>query len=78
MKIISAPNLNWSKRVTCTGCQAVLELEITDLKRVSGSDQREGSWDYVTWRCEICSTEHSSEAILSEMNSALKRLIRTK
>lgn len=58
MKVIKAMEIpigSWKKEVTCPHCQAILEVEESDLKRERGSDQRDGtSWDYCNCTCLEC------------------------
>lgn len=78
MKLIkAAPHTNpWTKEFVCFGCQAVLLIEERDLKRITGSDQRDGqSWDYCTTNCSECRSSIKIES--SELPLPVKNRIRS-
>jgi hypothetical protein len=64
MKVISTPSSDWSKRITCSRCESILQAEISDLRKrfVKGCwDPRPGEgssdhWD-VFVNCAVCSNE---------------------
>jgi hypothetical protein len=58
VKILKPPPKFTPISVTCRSCKAELEVEsIDEMKRVQGSDQRDGdSWDYLIVVCPCCDT----------------------
>lgn len=65
MKVLSASDLKWSGKVSCSCCNAQLEVDLSDLKRVSGWDQRDqSSWDYAVFYCPICNSKTASADLL--------------
>lgn len=68
MKVLSAPPMTWTSKVSCNNCSAQLEVELSDLKRVTDYDQRSNeSWDYVTFQCPVCERVSSSEPLLQSI-----------
>ena len=53
MKVISTPDPNWHRRVTCNNCESILEVEIQDLTYVA--DQRDG--DCARFACPTCARQ---------------------
>lgn len=66
MKILEAVDVNWSYVTKCSVCRSKLEVELTDLKRTTGYDPRDGSgWDYCQYTCPVCkSSNHFDSKII--------------
>ena len=58
MKIVSRPDEKWEHRFTCNQCQAVLEADVNDLRKLYNPgdqrDQIEGGWRFFVV-CVVCS-----------------------
>lgn len=50
MKVLKSADKTWTKKVTCGGCKAVLEIEASDLRKVI--DNRDGN--YAMCECPEC------------------------
>lgn len=58
MKIIKAPDTNWTRKHTCANCTAELEVEKGDVKyRYHSGDSRDPSYETWTATCPICKTD---------------------
>ena len=57
MKIIKAPDTNWSRKHTCSNCTAELELDKGDVKyQYHSGDFRDPSYETWTATCPVCHT----------------------
>ena len=56
MKVLQAPNTEWSKKVKCDYCTADLEVEFNDLAYVpaAGGNQRDYDPAYYRFTCAVC------------------------
>ena len=58
MKVIKAPDLNWTRKHTCSTCTAELEVEKSDVKyQYHSGDQRDPSYETWTATCPICKVD---------------------
>lgn len=58
MKIIKAPDTNWTRKHTCVNCTAELEVEKSDVKYTYHTgDYRDPSYETWTATCPICKTD---------------------
>lgn len=65
MKIISKPDTNWNTRHTCLHCEAVLEVDKSDIKSTYyDGDIRDPGYFKYTADCPIC---HVSFEILRSL-----------
>lgn len=75
MKILKAPDTQWSFKCTCSNCTAELLIEKQDVKYRADSDQRTGeSWE--TWSAICASCRHGinipSDSIPKAVKSEIK------
>jgi hypothetical protein len=78
VKVIEAPSDCWDKQVSCSECRAKLEIELSDLKRIYGFDQRDdSSWDYVTFVCPCCGRGNSPKGLIERIPLHLRNKIKT-
>lgn len=55
MKIIKAPDTNWSRKHTCNTCGAELEVEKSDVRyQYYSGDFRDPSYETWTATCPVC------------------------
>lgn len=55
MKVIKAPNTDWTRKHTCSNCTAELEVEKADVKyQYYSGDFRDPSYETWTANCPFC------------------------
>ncbi len=71
MKILVHPSDVWVRQYTCKECQALLEVERSDLKVGNNADARDGEtwvpWMYFT--CPVCGTTEEVHDLPTWMES---------
>jgi hypothetical protein len=73
VRVLSSPPTEWKGEASCSTCGARLELELPDLKRVTGFDQRDNySWDYAVFACPVCKRSTQSEPLLKSIPAHLR------
>jgi transcription elongation factor Elf1 len=72
VKVLRKPDTNWTKTVTCRGCEATLEIEIGDFKKYI-DDQRDGA--AAAFVCPCCHAEQwvATSLIPSHLHRFLPR-----
>ncbi len=76
MKVIERASEEWDKVVPCPECRSTLEVELADLTRVCGSDQRSAeSWDYATFKCPVCTRTVAPKGLLERIPLHLRNLL---
>lgn len=81
MKIIKAPETNWSIQFTCTNCTAQLEVETADIIITHfDGDYREPAYNRFSFKCPICNVVHfvSNDSIPKGVQVAILRRLETK
>jgi hypothetical protein len=77
MKVIEAPNTNWTKNITCGACTAVLQIETTDLHlNHYDGDFREPAYDSYYVCCALCGNQCTISE--SDIPKAVKAAIKLK
>lgn len=57
MKVLKAPDTNWTRKHTCSTCTAELEVEKTDVTyQFHSGDMRDPSYETWTATCPLCKT----------------------
>ena len=61
MKVLQAPNTDWSKKVKCGYCTADLEVEFNDLTYIAtgGENVRDYDPGYYRFTCAVCKSSCS-------------------
>lgn len=74
MKILKAPETEWSYKCKCYNCTAELLVEKQDIKYKSDYDMREGSWE--TWSVVCINCNHGFEISPNHIPQAVKTEIK--
>jgi DNA-directed RNA polymerase subunit RPC12/RpoP len=74
MKIINQPSTNWTWQYTCSGCDAELEVDKSDVKyKYYPGDYREKSSETYWVVCPVCNTQKTIPSLPKIVQLEIKK-----